>query len=187
MRKLLFAINITLDGCCDHTKVNPHEDVHRYFTELMRESGTLLYGRKTYQLMVPFWPEMARSGSAPSQSMKDFAVAFDAVPNVVVFSRTLDPSAVDSKTRVVRDNLREEVRKLKQQSGRDISLGGVDLPSQMVELGLIDEYRFMVHPIVAGEGRRLFDNINLTEKLQLRLADSRTLPSGYVALRYVKP
>jgi dihydrofolate reductase len=186
MRKVIFGINVTLDGCCDHTKGNPYEEVHEYFTELLRDAGTLVYGRKTYQLMVPFWPDMAKSGSGPTKFMSDFAQAFDAVPNIVVFSRTLDPAAEPDKTTIVRSNPQDEILRLKQGSGKNMLLGGVDLPSQLIERGLIDEYHFVVQPIIAGEGRRLFDDVSLPEKLELKLAESKTFDSGCVALRYVK-
>lgn len=186
MRKLIYGINLTLDGCCDHTKANPYEDVHRYFTRLLRESDAVLYGRITYQLMVPFWPDMARSGSAPTESMREFAEAFDSVRSIIVFSRTLDPTFESEKATILRGNLADEIAKLKQQPGKDILLGGVDLPSQLVELDLIDEYRFVIQPIIVGEGRRLFNHLKLAERLDLKLADTETFPSGCVALRYVK-
>ena len=186
MRKLIYGINLTLDGCCDHTKANAYEDVHDYFAELIREAGTLLYGRITYQLMVPFWPEMAKSQSMPTKSMNDFALAFDSVPQIVVFSRTLNPDSEGDKVTILKGDLADEVLKLKHQPGKDILLGGVDLASQLVELGIVDEYRFMVQPIIAGKGRRLLDATELGEKLQLDLADVRTFNSGCVALRYTK-
>lgn len=185
MRKLIYGINITLDGCCDHTKGIANEEVHEYFTELLKKADTLLYGRKTYELMVPFWPDMAKDHSATTKAMKDFAETFDAVDQIVVFSRTLD-QVEDVKTTIVRGDLKEEVLKMKQEEGGDISLGGVDLPSQLMELGLIDEYHLVVHPVIAGEGRRLFVGINLPEQLQLTLVESKVFKSGHVALRYVK-
>jgi dihydrofolate reductase len=186
MRKVIFGINVTLDGCCDHTKANPYEEVHRYFAELLRDTDTLVYGRKTYQLMVPFWPDMAKSNSEQPSSMSDFAEAFDSVPEIVVFSRTLDSASEPDKTTIVRDDPQGELLRLKQMPGRNILLGGVDLPSQLIEHDLIDEYHFVVQPIIAGEGRRLFDDISLPEKLQLKLAESKTFDSGCVALRFVK-
>ena len=185
MRKLIFGINVTVDGCCDHTKGIADDEVHEYYADLMRDVDTLLYGRKTYQLMVPFWPDMARHRSGTTKSVNDFAQAFDAVKSIVVFSRTLESASDGGKTKIVRGNLRDEVLKLKQAEGKDISTGGVDLPSQLVELGLIDEYRVVVHPIVAGEGRRLFVDVKLPEMRQLKLAESKTFRSGCVALRYL--
>jgi dihydrofolate reductase len=185
MRKLIFAINITLDGCCDHTKVDGGEEIHDYFTRLIRDVDVLVYGRKTYQLMVPFWPEVARNHSGQTRAMNDFAQAFDSVNQIIVFSQSLD-SAEGKNTRIIRANLREEVLKLKQQRGKAILAGGVTLPSQLMELGLVDEYQFVVHPVLAGEGRRLLEGMNLQERLQLKLVESNSFNSGCVALRYLK-
>src|SRR5690349_17038607 len=183
MRNLIFAINITLDGCCDHTKQSVDEEKLEYFTRLTREADLQVFGRKTYQLMVPYWPEVLKN---PSETKADheFARAFDSI-NKLVFSRTLD-SAGDKKTRIVRTNLRDEILKLKQEQGKHILVGGVDIPSQLMELGLIDEYRFVVGPIVVGEGRRLMEGVSLPEKLQLKLIESKPFKSGCVALRYLK-
>lgn len=185
MRNVVFGINITLDGCCDHTKLSGSEEIHDYFADLLRDADVLIYGRKTYQLMVPFWPDIAKKHSGPTQSMNDFAQAFDAVDKIVVFSQSLE-KAEGKNTRIVRTNLQDEIIKLKQEPGKNILTGGVDIPSQLAELGLIDEYRFVVHPIVTGEGRRLFEGINLQENLQLKLVDSTVFKSGAVALRYLK-
>ena len=185
MRNLVYAINTTLDGCCDHTKFNPDEETHEYFTRLTREADTFLYGRKTYQLMVPYWPDVAKSRSGQTKADYEFARAFDAVSKIIVFSRSLD-SPEGEKTRIVRAGLRDEIRKLKQEPGKSILTGGVTIPSQLIELGLIDEYYFVVHPIVSGEGRRLCEGINLQKKLQLKLVESAVFKSGCVALHYRK-
>jgi dihydrofolate reductase len=185
MRNLIFAINTTLDGCCDHTKFNPDEETMEYFTHITRDAGTFLYGRKTYELMVPYWPDIAKDHSGQTKVDIEFAQAFDAVNNIVVFSRSLD-KAEGKNTRIVRTNLHDEILKLKQEEGKDIHTGGVTLASQLAELGLIDEYRFVVHPIVVGEGRRSFEGINLQEKLKLKLVESKIFKSGGVALRYLK-
>ena len=184
MRNVIYAINITLDGCCDHTKFNPDDETFEYFTHLTRDADTLLYGRKTYQLMVPYWPDVAKNPSEQTKADYEFAKAFDAI-NKIVFSRSLD-SAEDKKTRIVRTSLNDEIFKLKREQGKNIFTGGVTIPSQLAELGLIDEYHFVVHPIVVGEGRRLFEGINLQEKLRLKLVESKTFKSGCVALRYLK-
>ena len=183
MRKLIFAINTTLDGCVDHTKQFADEETHKYFTHLMRDVDLLLFGRKTYQLMVPYWPEVAKNQSNTKADI-EFARAFDSI-NKIVFSRSLD-CAEDKNTRIVRTNLRDEILKLKQQPGKNILVGGVDIPSQLIELGLVDEYRFVIGPTVAGEGRRLLEGISLPEKLQLKLVESKIFRSGCVALRYLK-
>jgi dihydrofolate reductase len=187
MRKVIFAINTTLDGCCDHTKFYPDEETMAYFTQLTRDADTLLYGRKTYQLMVPYWPGVAKTPSGQNDRKVDieFARAFDAVDRIIVFSQSLD-SPEGKKTRIVRTGLHDEILKLKQEKGKNILTGGVTIPSQLVEFGLIDEYHFVIHPIVIGEGRRLFEGINLQEKLQLKLVESTAFKSGCVALRYLK-
>ena len=180
MRNVIFAINITLDGCCDHTKGIADEEVHEHFTALMREVDLLAFGRKTYQLMVPFWPDVAKSHSQ-TKAMNDFADAFDSIKKIV-FSQSLD-SAEDKNTRIVRAKPQDEIRRLKQEPGKKILIGGVAIPSQLIELGLVDEYHFVVHPIVAGEGRRLLEGISLQEELQLKLVESKLFKSGCVALR----
>jgi dihydrofolate reductase len=187
MRKVIFGINVTLDGCCDHTKGIADDEVHEYFTDRMREVDTLVYGRKTYQLMVPFWPDLAKSQSGPTNAVNEFATAFDAVKSIVVFSRSLDSAVDGDKTRIVRGDLQGEILKLKEQPGKNISTGGVDIPSQLIELGLVDEYHFIVHPIFAGAGRRFLDDTSLPDRRQLKLAESKTFKSGCVALHYVNP
>lgn len=181
MRKLIFAINLTADGCCDHTKGYVDEETMDYFTRLTREADLQLFGRVTYQLMVPYWPEVLKSQSG-SKADIEFARAFDSTKKVV-FSRTLERTE-EKNTRIVRGNLHDEVLRLKQESGGNILVGGVDIPSQLLELDLIDEFRLMIAPIVAGEGRRLFDHLKLPETVNLKLVDSRVLKSGCIALRY---
>jgi dihydrofolate reductase len=185
MRNLVYAINLSIDGCCDHAKFNPDEETLEYFTGLTRGADTFLYGRKTYQLMIPYWPDVAKNPSGQTKADIEFAQAFDAVSQIVVFSRTLE-NAEGTNTRIVRTGLRDEVLKLKQEPGKDILVGGVDIPSQLLELDLIDEFRFVVHPVVVGEGRRLWDGTSLGEKLELRLVESKVLKSGCVALRYLR-
>jgi dihydrofolate reductase len=183
MRNVIFAINITLDGCVDHTKQVADDETHEYFTDLLREVDLGVFGRITYQLMVPFWPEVAKNQSMDKAS-NEFARAFVSI-NKIVFSRTLD-SAEDENTRIVRTNLQDEILKLKQEEGKSILLGGVSVPSQLIELGLVDEYRFVVGPVVVGEGRRLLEGVSLQEQLQLKLVESKIFRSGCVALRYLK-
>jgi len=186
MKKVIFAINTTLDGCCDHTKFYPDEETMEYFTHLTQDADTFLYGRKTYQLMVPYWPDIAKNPSGQATARTEFARAFDAVDKIIVFSQSLD-GAEGEKTRIVRTDLHDEVLKLKQEQGKNIMTGGVTLASQLAALGLIDEYHFAVHPIIAGEGRRLFEGINLQGKLRLKLVETKTFNSGCVLLRYMKP
>jgi dihydrofolate reductase len=183
MRNVVFAINLTLDGCCDHTKTTGDEELLDYYTQLLREAGLQVFGRKTYQLMVPYWPDVAKDPSETKASI-EFAQAFVATQRVV-FSRTLD-TVEDSNTRIVRGNLHDEILKLKEEKGKDILVGGVDVPSQLVELGLVDEYRVVIQPIIAGAGRQLLDGVNLQQKLRLQLVESKIFKSGCVALHYSK-
>jgi len=183
MRKLVFGINTTLDGCVDHTKQIADEETHEYWTHLLREADLLVYGRKTYQLMVPFWPEVAKNQSMDEAS-NEFARTFDSL-NKLVFSRSLE-SAEDRNTRIVRTDLRDEILKLKQEQGKNILVGGVDIPSQLIELGLVDEYLFVVGPVVVGAGRRLLEGVSLPERSPLKLVESKIFKSGCVALRYLK-
>jgi len=183
MRDVIYAINLTLDGCCDHTKFKPDEETFGYFMHLLRDVDQLVYGRKTYELMVPYWPDIAKSQSETKADI-EFAQTFVSKKKIV-FSRSL-AGAEDENTRIVRTNLRDEMLKLKQEPGNNILVGGVDVPSQLIELGLVDEYRFVVMPIIAGEGRRLMEGVSLPEKLQLKLVESKTFRSGCVALRYLK-
>jgi dihydrofolate reductase len=182
MRNVIFGINITVDGCCDHTKMIADEEVHEYFTHLLRDVDLLVFGRKTYQLMVPYWPDVAKNQSE-TKAENEFAQVFDSIPKIV-FSQTLD--SAEGNTRIVRTNLRDEILKLKKEQGKNILVGGVAIPSQLIKLGLVDEYHFVVQPIIAGEGRRLLEGVSLAEKLQLRLVESNILKSGSVALRYLR-
>src|SRR5260221_12150624 len=134
MRNLIYAINTTLDGCIDHTKFYPDEETMEYFTQLTRDAGTFLYGRKTYELMVPFWPDVAKEKpSGDRKSDIEFAQAFDAVDKIVVFSQSLD-SSEGEKTRIVRTGLKDEVLKLKQGQGKNIFTGGVAIALQLSEI-----------------------------------------------------
>jgi dihydrofolate reductase len=183
MRKVIYTINTTLDGYLDHTNGVPDEELMEYFTDLVRDADLFVYGRKTYELMVPYWPDVAKSDSETKVD-KDFAEAFVSKKKVV-FSRSLATSEAGD-TRIVRANLRDEVLKLKQEPGKNILVGGVDIPSQLIARGLVDEFRFVVMPILAGQGKRLFEGIGL-EKLRLKLVESTTFKSsGSVLLRYLK-
>ncbi len=183
MRKVVFAINITTDGFCNHTDGIVDDELHEYFTRLLRNASLLLYGRITYQLMVPYWPEVARNQSG-SEATNEFARVFDSLDKVVV-STTLQH--VDgNNTRIVRGNVAEEVVALKQQPGKDIFVGGLTIASQLSVRGLIDEYRFVVRPVVAGKGPRLFEAVKPQDSLRLDFMGSETFRSGVVALQYRK-
>ena len=182
MRNVIYAINVTIDGCFGHTETIADEEVAAYSTQLIRDADLLVFGRKTYQLMIPYWPDVIKDPSA-TETEKEFARTFDS-KNKIVFSRSLDRA--EGNTRIVRTKLQDEILKLKQEPGKDIFVGGVDIPSQLIKLGLVDEYRFVVQPILAGEGRRLLEGISLPEKLRLKLVESKPFKSGCVALRYLK-
>lgn len=183
MRNLIYAINVTLDGCCDHTSQSVDDEKLEYFTQLTREADVQIFGRKTYELMVPYWPDVLKSPNE-TKADTDFARAFVATGKIV-FSRTLE-GVEDKNARVVRGNLDGEILKLKQEPGKNILVGGVDVASQLIQLGLVDEFRFVVGPIIAGEGRRLMEGVNLPEKLKLKLVETKIFKSGAIALRYLK-
>jgi dihydrofolate reductase len=181
MRRVVFAINITADGYCGHTDGIVDEELHQYFTGVLRNASILLYGRITYQLMVPYWPNVARNGSG-SEAINEFARVFDSLEKVV-FSTTLD-RVEGHHTRLVRGHVAEEVLALKQQPGQDICVGSLSLASQLSERSLIDEYRFVVHPVVAGKGPRLFETGRMQDRIRMHLVGSKTFGSGVIALHY---
>src|SRR5260370_25599282 len=146
MRKLIYAINITIDGCCDHTKMVPDEEAS-ITTRGLSDFDLLVYGRKTYQLMVPYWPDIAKSQSETKADI-EFAQTFVSKKKIV-FSRSL-ASAEDENTRIVRTNLRDEILKLNQKQRKNILVSAVYIPSHIIKLGLIDEYRFVVMPTIVG-------------------------------------
>ncbi len=167
----------------DHTKLRPSEEMHAFFVNLLRNAGTLVYGRVTYQIMVPYWPDIAKNPEGHDEKDVEFAQAFQSVDKVV-FSKSLG-EVEDKKTRVIRTDLKDEILALKQEPGKDMLVGGIDLPSQLIALGLVDEFLFVISPVIAGEGRRLLEGIPLPEGVQLTLADSIIYTSGHVALRYI--
>jgi dihydrofolate reductase len=184
MRNLIYAINLSIDGCCDHTKIGGGflEEVGSYFTELLRDVDLIVYGRTTYEIMIPYWPDALKDPSSTKADI-EFAQTFTAIDKVV-FSRQLE--SAEGNTRIVRGNLADEILKLKQGTGKNISVGGVSLPEQLIALGLVDEFYFVVCPVIAGEGRRLFEDTSLPEKLNLKLVESKVFKSGCVALHYLK-
>lgn len=183
MRNVFFAINITADGYCGHTDGIADEELHDFFTGLLRNAGVILYGRITYQLMVPYWPDIARNRSEEGATY-EFARVFDSLDKVV-FSTTL-AHVEESKTRIVRGNVLEETLALKRQPGKDIAVGSLSIASQLSDFGMIDEYHFVVHPVVAGKGPRLFENVKLKDRIRLELIGSKIFQSGAVALHYRK-
>ena len=181
MRLLRYSINVTLDGCCDHRAIVPDEDLHRHAAENIERADALLFGRVTYQLMEAGWRPVA-AGARPDwmpEWMEPFARTINAAKKYVV-SNTLD--RVDWNAELVRGDLGEGVQQLKQEPGKGLFTGGVTLPLALAELGLIDEYEFIVHPRLAGHGPTLF--AGLSKRVDLRLVSRLEFGSGAVALRY---
>jgi len=183
MRKLIYVINSSIDGCLDHTIGVPDEELFDFYINLVRNAGIFVYGRITYELMVPYWPDIAKNPAGNSKADVEFAEAFDAVEKVV-FSKSLE-KAEGRNSRIVRTNAEDEIRKLKQEEGKDIYTGGVTLPSYLIGLGLVDEYIFTIMPVIAGKGRRLMEAISMQEKLGLKLVEKKVSKSGSVILHYV--
>jgi len=178
MRKVIAAINMTLDGFCDHTAGIPDAELHQHYTELLISSGIILYGRITFQLM-EYWVPFVKNPTG-NKSMDDFAVAIDRIPKIV-FSRTLQQ--VEWKTaKLAKKDLKDEVLELKQQTGKDILVGSPGLIVALTKLGLIDEYQLCVHPVIIGTGLPLFKSIN--DKIILKLLKTKTFASGAVTLYY---
>jgi dihydrofolate reductase len=178
MRRLRYSINITLDGCCDHRAGIVDEDLHRHAVENLSQADALLFGRVTYEMMEAAWRLPAAPGARPHW-MEPFARTIDAAKKYVV-SSTLD--RVDWNAELVRGDLRDAVQQLKRQPGKGLFVGGVKLPLALADLGLIDEYEFVVHPRVAGHGPTLF--AGLANWLDLRLVSRLEFRSGAVAMRY---
>ena len=185
MRNLVYSINLSIDGCCDHMLLGPEgltDEVAGYLTDLLLDIDLTIFGRKTYELMVPYWPDVLKDPSAPKSDI-DFAQKFVAMDKIV-FSRSLGHA--EANTRIVRSNLVDEVQRLKKGSGKKISVGGVDLAGQLIALGLVDEFYFVIFPVIVGKGRRLMEGTGLPEKLNLKLVESKTFHSGAVAFHYLR-
>lgn len=178
MRKIIAGINMTLDGFCDHTKVDPDEEIHQHYSDLLRSSGVIIFGRITYELM-EFWKTVIENPTG-NQAMDDFAAAIDRIPKVV-FSHTL--TEVGWKTaRVATRGLEEEVRALKEQPGPDILVGSRSLITSLMKAGLIDELQLTIHPVIVGDGLPLFESI--TDRTTLKLIGTKTFGCGAVTLTY---
>jgi dihydrofolate reductase len=178
MRKVIAALNMTVDGICDHTAGIPDEEIHRHYTELLGQGGAILYGRTTYQLM-EFWRTFIENPTE-DKSMNDFAIAIDKIPKIV-FSHTLKNVDWESATIAKRD-LKDEVLELKKQSGKDIFVGSRSLIIQLLNLDLIDEFQLCIYPMVEGKGLPLFENIN--NRIIFKLVKTKTFNAGAVILYY---
>lgn len=178
MRKIVAAINMTLDGFCDHTAGLPDAALHEHYTELLNNADAILYGRITYQLM-EYWKTIVKS-PVGEKSMDDFALAIDKIPKIV-FSHALKNTEWET-AELANQPIEEMVQKLKQQSGKAILVGSRSLIIQLMQLNLIDEYQFCVHPVVVGSGLPLFENIN--DRLIFKLLKTKVFASGAIVLYY---
>jgi dihydrofolate reductase len=180
MQKLVAAINMTLDGFCDHTSMIADDELHDHYTGLLKNAGAILYGRITYQLM-EYWPTVVKSPTG-NKSMDEFAVIMDNIPKIV-FSHTL--KSVDWKTaRLAKKDIKEEVLELKEQAGKPVLVGSRSLIVTLLNLNLIDEFQLCVQPVIAGKGLSLLENIN--DRINLKLLKTKTFSSGSIVL-YYKP
>lgn len=182
MQPLRYSINVTLDGCCDHRSIEPGEDLHRHAAKGIEQADVLLFGRVTYQMMEEAWRPVAETGVRPDwmpEWMEPFARTINAARKYVV-SSTLNH--VDWNAELIRGDLGTAVQQLKRESGKGIFVGGVKLPLALAELGLIDEYEFIVHPRIVGHGPTVF--AGLSKHVDLKLVSKHDLSSGAVAMRY---
>lgn len=178
MRKLIAAINMTLDGFCDHTAIIPDEEIHKHYTDLLRKGDTILYGRITYHLM-EYWKPFVKNPTG-NKSMDEFAVVMNDIPKIV-FSHTLKNVEWESAS-LANQSLEKVVSELKQQSGNDILVGSRSLIMQLLNLHLIDEFQVCIHPVIAGNGLPLFENIN--NRTILKLSKTKSFSSGAVLFYY---
>lgn len=182
MRKVIFAINMSIDGCVGLTDFSPEPEVEvfGYFNDLMQDVDLITYGRKMYQIMFPYWAEEA---NRETEVEKEFAPRITEMDKIV-FSRSLE--SAEYNTRIVRTDPAEELLKLKQAPGKNIFVGTVSMLPQLIQQGLIDEYHFVVAPVIVGQGMRLVEGAGLVEKLNLELIAAKTFKLGSVALHYKK-
>jgi dihydrofolate reductase len=179
MRKLIAAINMTLDGFCDHTAVIADEELHQHYSELLSNAGVIIWGRITYQLMESSWPVIVKKPTG-NKSIDEFAVMIDNIPKIV-FSHTL--KNIEWKTaRLAKGDIKKEVLELRQQSGKDILIGSRSLIVSLMNLDLIDELQLCVQPIIAGKGLSLLENIN--GRIDLKLLKTKTFNNGSIVLYY---
>ena len=178
MRKVIAAINMTIDGICDHTVLSPDELIHQHYTDLLDHADVILYGSTTYHLM-QYWQALVKNPSG-KESMDDFARAINKIPKIV-FSQHLKDTDWDS-AKLADQPIAKVVKDLKQSPGKDILLGSRSVIIQLMKLNLIDEYQLCVHPVVAGGGLPLFENI--TDRTILKLIKTKTFSGGAIILYY---
>lgn len=179
MGLLTFALNVTLDGCCDHREMVADDELHDYFTQLMDDAGAMLFGRTTYELMEGAWPAVARDESA-ARAMREWARKLEAKTKYVVSASRRDFPW--SNTVRVEGDLREAVSQIKEKTPRGVLVGSPQLSAALEQLGLIDEYRIVVHPVLAGHGPTLFQGSDRRRRLEL--VETQRLKSGVMAMHY---
>lgn len=179
MGLLTFTLNVTLDGCNDHREAIADEELHDYFTQLMDAAGAMLFGRNTYELMENAWPAVARDEEAP-RAMREWALKLEAKPKYVVSASRRDFPW--NNTFRVEGELHEAVRQLKEKTPRGVLVGSPRLSAALEQLGLIDEYHVVVHPVLAGHGPTLFQGLDRSRRLEL--VSTKRLESGVMALHY---
>jgi dihydrofolate reductase len=179
MGLLTFALNVTLDGCCDHRAGIADDELHDYFTQLMDAAGAMLWGRVTYELMESAWPAVARDENAP-RAMREWARKLEAKPKYVVSASRRDFPW--NNTVRLEGDLREAVTQLKKKTPQGVLVGSHKLSSALERLGLIDEYRLVIHPVLAGHGPTLFQGLEPSRRLEL--VSTNRLKSGQVAMHY---
>lgn len=179
MRKLIAAINMTLDGFCDHTAGIADDELHQHYNELLSNADTILYGRITYQLMESYWPNVVKNPTG-NKPINEFAVLIDNISKIV-FSRTLE-NVGWRNVRLAKADIKDEVLELKQQEGKNILAGSPSLIVALTQLDLIDEYQLCIHPIILGNGLRLFRDIN--DRINLKLIQTKRFGSGVITLYY---
>jgi dihydrofolate reductase len=181
MRKIFFAINMSIDGCVNYMSFRADEEVFGYFNDLMHQDvGLIAYGRKMYEIMFPYWAEEANRERAVEKGFGQWLTDIDKI----VFSRTLN--SAEYNTRVVSTDPVAELLKLKQTPGKNIYVGTISMLPQLAQAGVIDEYHFIVSPVIVGEGPRLVEDGTLTEKFNLELVTTKTFKAGSIALHYKK-
>lgn len=178
MRRLIAAINITLDGFCDHTAGIVDDELHEHYTDLLNTAGVILYGRTTYQLM-EYWRTVVKNPTG-NKAEDEFAMVIDRIPKIV-FSHTL--KSVDwESAKLAKKSFKEEVLELKKQAGKNILAGSPSLIVALLQLDLIDEYQLCIHPVILGSGLQLFKNVK--NRVNLKLLKTKTFISGAVVLYY---
>ena len=179
MRKVIAAINMTIDGFCDHTAGIADDELHQHYNELLSNAGALIYGRITYQLMESYWPTVVKNPTG-NKPMDEFAVLIENIPKIV-FSRTLK-NVEWKNAKLAKRDLKEEVLDLRQQPGKDIFVGSPSLIVALMKLDLIDEFQLCVHPVILGNGLPLFKSIN--DRTILKLLKTKSFSSGAITLYY---